>query len=159
MAQPATKIEPKGEWLSIMAIAKRCNIDRLTCARRLEDLGHEPNEERSNAKNKVFWFDDELQFEIKSAKDSLAAAKIRDLRATYELKELKLAEARGELVPYADALDYFQQMMQKNYKELRLQMPKRLGPRLAKAKTAAECSKLITAEVEKVFARLREEGN
>ena len=156
MTQEALKLEAKGEWLSKSQIAKRCKIDRTVCGRRLEDLGYEPDEERSTPNNQVYWFDDEVEFAIKSAKDSLAAAKIRDLRATYELKELKLAEARGELVNYAKTVEIVQAIIVKMYKEVALAMPKRVGPRAAKAKSAAEATKIIKAEVEKVFARLRE---
>lgn len=155
MAQAAAKIE-KGEWLSKAAIAKRCGIHVQTLTSRLDDLGFVADEERSSAKNQVYWFDDEIAFAIKSAKDSLAAAKIRDLRATYELKELKLAEARGELVSWIDAVERMQAIFGRLYKEFAIQQPKRLATRLARAKTVSEINKLLKLDTEKVFGRLRE---
>ena len=96
MGQAAVKLEPKGEWLSKSQIAKRCGIHVQTLTARLEDLGYEPDEDRSSAKNQIYWFDDEMEFAVKSAKDTLSAMKIRDLRVSAQIKELKLAEARNE---------------------------------------------------------------
>ena len=72
-------------------IAKRVKLNRATVSSRLEDLGYEPDPS-STSKNQLYWFDDEMEFAIKSAKDTFSAAKIRDTRAAYMLKEHKLAE-------------------------------------------------------------------
>src|SRR4051812_29030583 len=101
----ALKQDPKGEWLSTLAIAKQLQLDRATVTRRLEDLGYEPDADRSNAKLKVYWFDEEMKFAIKAAKDEFSAAKLRDARATYQLKELKLAEQRSELIPRVEVIE------------------------------------------------------
>lgn len=157
MAEAAKKIEPKGEWLSIMQIAKRCGIHRQTCTSRLEGLGYEPDEDRSTPKNQVYWFDDEMEFAVKSAKDSLTAAKIRDTRATYELKELKLAEARKELVPAVDVIDTTQALFGAMHKELAVRMPKDLAVKLAKAKTSAQVNSILKIAVDRRFKTLRDD--
>jgi hypothetical protein len=151
----ATAQKPKGEWLSISEIGKRCGIHRQTCAARLEDLGYEPDDERSTPKNKVYWFDDEMKFAVKAAKDELSAAKIRDARATYQLKELKLAEQRSELIPRVEVIEISQSLIGAMYKEFAVHQPKRLAARLAKCKTAAEVSKLMKTDTEKFMAKLQ----
>jgi hypothetical protein len=156
MAQAAVKIEPKGEWLSIMAIAKRCGIHRQTCTSRLEDLGYEPDEERSTPKNQVYWFDDEMEFAIKAAKDSLSAAKIRDLRASTELKELKLAEARKELVPMHEATELVQRIVSTIYQEYTIRQPKRIGTKLAKAKSPAAVKVILKADSDRIMKMVKD---
>ena len=152
----ATKLKPtEGEWLSKSAIAKRVKLHVQTVTSRLEDLGYEPNEERSTPKNQVYLFDDEMEFAIKSAKDTVSAMKIRDLRATAQLKEMKLAEARGELVPMAEAVELSQKIVSAVYKEFSFNQPKRLASRLARCKTAAEISKLLKLDTEKFMAKLK----
>lgn len=156
MAEKAVKTEPKGEWLSKMQIAKRCKLDRQTTTNRLEELGYEPDEERSTSNNHIYWFDDEMEFAVKSAKDTVSAMKIRQLRADAQLKELKLAEARKDLVPITDAIERFQAVIKAMYQEFAIQQPKRLGSRLAKSKTTQEAVSLIKLDTEKIFGRLRE---
>jgi len=157
MGQSALKLEePQGEWLSESEIAKRVKLHRQTVVSRLEDLGREPDEERSHAKLKVYWFDDELQFAILNAKDKYAAVKYRDTKASAELKELKLAEAREELVPKAEVIELSQELYSNVYKEFGVSLPKRVAGRLAKAKTAAEVTKILKLETEKSLKKIRE---
>lgn len=155
MAQAAKKNEPVTELLSISEIARRCGINRATAASRLDDLGYEPDDS-STAKNQLYLFDDEMLFSIKAAKDSLSAAKIRDIRASSQLKELKLAEARGELVPIVDITETVQTVLTRLYKEQTQLQPKRLAARLVKAKTAAEVTRILKTDTDRIFARLRE---
>jgi len=100
----ATAIKATSELLSISEIARRLKLDKATVRSRLEDLGYEPDDS-STAKLKLYPFNEEMEFSIKSAKDTLSATRIRDLRAAAEIKELKLAEARGELVPMHEAIE------------------------------------------------------
>jgi hypothetical protein len=156
MGQAALKIEPDGEWLSESEIAKRCGIHRQTAAARIDDLGYEPDEELSNAKKKVYWFDDEMEHAIKSAKDTSTAVRIRKDRADAMTKEFNLAKLRGEYIQIADAIERMQTVLTAMYKEFGVHQPKRLASRLAKAKTVAEISKILKADNDKIFARLRE---
>lgn len=150
----ALKEKPAGEWLSISAIAKELSLDRATVSRRLEDLGYTADEERSTAKNQIYWFDDEMEFAVKAAKDTFSAVKIRDTRAAAQLKEIKIAEARGELVPKVEVVEVSQKLVNAIYKEFAIHQPKRLAARLAKCKSAAEVTKLMKADTEKFMAKL-----
>jgi len=150
----ALKTQPQPELISISEIAKRVKLDRATVRSRLDDLGYEPDPS-STAKNQLYPFDGEMEFAVKAAKDTLTTAKIRDMRATYELKELKLAEARGELVPMAEVIDLSQRLVGAMYKEFAIHQPKRLAARLAKCKSAAEASKVMKSDTEKFMAKLR----
>jgi len=100
MNATAQKFEPESELLSIAEIAKRLQLHRQTVKSRLDDLGYEPEQVNPDGPDaKLYRFDDEVHFAIKAAKSDLDAAKLRDARATYQLKELKLAEARRLMVP------------------------------------------------------------
>lgn len=159
MGQAALKLEPVGEWLSESEIAKRCGIHRQTLIARLEDLGYDPDEERSSAKLKIHWFDEEMETAIKSAKDTSSAVRIRKDRADAMTKEFNLARLRGEMVPIADAIERMQAVLTALYKEFGVHQPKRLASRLAKAKTAADVGKILKADNDKIFARLREKDS
>ena len=154
MGQAALKIEPKFKLLPISEIARRCGINRATCAARLDDLGYQADES-STAKNQLFPFDDEMEFSIKAAKDSLSAAKIRDIRASSQLKELKLAEARRELVPMHEAVELIQSIVGKIFQELTVAQGKRIDPKLAKARTVIEVKKLRNGDNQRILKMLR----
>jgi len=154
MGHAALKIEPKFELLPISEIARRCGINRATCAARLDDLGYQADE-TSTAKNQLFPFDDEMEFSIKAAKDSLSAAKIRDIRASSQLKELKLARERGELVPMHEAIELVQSIIIAIFQELTVRQGKRIDSKLAKAKTAIEVKKIRNSDNQLIMKLLR----
>lgn len=156
MAQPALKIEPKGEWLSTSEIAKRCKIHRQTCAARLEDLGYDPDAERSNAKKAVFWFDDEMEFAIKSAKDTFTATKIRDMRASAQMKEHKLSVMRGEYVEVGEMVEIVQRIVSNIHQEYTVRQPKRLAAKLAKSKSVTAVKAALKADTDRIMKNLRE---
>lgn len=149
------KLEPTPELLSISEIAKRCGLNRVTVGARLDDLGYEADES-STPNKKLFAFDDEMLFAIKAAKDSLSAAKIRDIRASTELKELKLAEAKGELVPMYEAVELVQKIIGSLYQEYVVRQPKRIGIKLAKAKSVPAVKKVLKLDTDRIMKQLRE---
>lgn len=155
MAQNALKLQPKGELLPIAEIARRIGIARPTAAARLEDLGYEPDPSSNAKNNKLYWFDDEMEFAIKAARDSLSAAKIRDLRASTQLKELKLAEARKELVPMHEAVELVQRFGVAIYQEFAVRQPKRIASGLAKAKNVPAVKKVLKADTDRIMKSLR----
>lgn len=154
MARAAKKQEPQTELLSISEIARRVGIDRATASARLDDLGYEADPS-STAKNQLYPFDDEMLFSIKAAKDSLSAAKIRDTRAAAQLKELKLAEARGELVPMAEVVELVQNIVGKIYQELTAAQGKRIDHKLAKARTVIAVKKIRNGDNMRILKQLR----
>jgi len=154
MGQSALKTKPKYELLPISEIARRCGINRATAAARLDDLGYEADE-TSTAKNQLFPFDDEMEFSIKAAKDSLAAAKIRQIRADAQIKEMKLAKEMGELVPVGEVIDLAQRLTKTLYDEHAMRMPKRVAGQLVKAKTQAAVRKILKTDADRVFKLVR----
>lgn len=151
MAQAAVKIE--FEDISISEIAKRCKLDRATVKSRLDDLGYEPV--LVEAKLTLYRFSEEVKFALLSAKDSISAAKLRDLRATYELKELKLAEARGELVERTEMTVLVQSIVGAIYQEYTVRQPKRIAMKLAKAKNLIEVKKVLKADSDRIMKMLK----
>lgn len=157
MGASARKIEtaPEPNLLSISEIAKRVRLDRATVSSRLDELGYEPHDS-STAKLKLYPFDDEMEFAVKSAKDSLSAMKIRQLRAAAEKIEMQNAQSRGELVSMQEATEMVQKIVVKIYQEFTVQQPKRLAPKLAKAKNVAGVRKVLKADTDMIMKNLRQ---
>jgi len=156
MGQAALKLETKGEWLSESAIAKEVKLHRQTVASRLEELGYDPDPERTTANKKIYWFDDEMKFAILAAKDSLSAAKMHGVRLDNEIKKMKLAEARGELVQMAEVVELIQKFGVAIYQEMSVRSPKRIGAKLAKAKNVTDVKKVMKIDADKVLKILRD---
>lgn len=154
MKATALKTQPTYELLSISEIARRCGINRQTCAARLDDLGYEPDD-TSTAKNQLYAFDDEMLFSIKAAKDSLAAAKIREIRARTAKIEMQNAKDRGELVPIGEVVDLSQRMAKTFYDEFAVRQQKRIAGQLVKAKTVAAVRKILKTDADRVFKTVR----
>lgn len=156
MAKTALKPEPQGEWLSEQEIAKRVGIHRQTLAARLDDLGYEPDPERSHVKLKMYFFTDAMKFEILAAKDEMSAMKIRDLRAAAETREFKLAVMRRDYVEASEMVELVQKIVGSIYQELTLRQIKRIGGKLAKAKNVTEIKKILNADNSRIMKNLRE---
>lgn len=156
MAIAAKTIESHGEWLSEQAIAKRLGMDRHTVSSRLEDLGYEPDPERSNARLKLHFFDKQMEFAIRAAKDEAATMKIRGLRADAQLKELKLARERGEMVAAAEMIEIVQKLVSNIYQEVTVRQGKRIDAKLAKAKNVLAVKKIRKADTDRIMKNLRE---
>jgi len=150
----ALKTEPKGELLPIIQIAKRVNLHRSVVATRLEDLGYEPDE-TSTVKNKLYLFNDEMQFELKAAKDEAGAMKIRAMRADAQLKELKLARERGTVVEASEMVEIVQKIVGYIFQELTIRQIKRIGTKLAKAKNVTEIKKILGSDNSRIMKDLR----
>lgn len=155
MGQPAKKLQPEPELISLAEVARRCGIHKQTCAARLEDLGYEPDAS-STAKLKLFPFDDEMMFAVKAAKDSLTAAKLRQTRAQAEKIEMQNAEARGELVPMHEATEMVQKVVYAIYQEFTIRQPKRVAAKLAKAKNVTAVKKILKTDTDRIMKTLRE---
>lgn len=153
MSQQALKIEEQAPLLSISAIAKKCGIDRATARTRLDQLGYEPEVEK--AKEKLYRFDDEMEFAVKAAKDTVSAMKVRDLLATARLKELKLAKEAGELVPIGEVTEIVQAIVSNVFQEYTIRQPKRIGGQLVKAKNIAEVKKALKSDSDRIMRSLR----
>ena len=152
----AKQSEPRGEWLSESEIAKQTKLHRQTVAARLEDLGYEPDEERSNPKKKVYWFDDEMEFALKAAKDTVSAMKIREMRARAERIEMQNAQTRGELVVMSDAIDDMQKIISWLYQEYTVRQQKRIAAKLAKAKNVTAIRKILKTDTDTIMKNLRQ---
>lgn len=159
MAAALKKLEPakahQPTLLSMAEIARRLKLDKATVRTRLDDLGYEPDES-STAKLKLFPFDDEMEFALKSAKDSLSAMKIRQLRAAAEKIEMQNAQARGELVAMHEVIEIVQKIIVKIHHEFTVQQPKRVAGKLAKAKNVAAVRKTLKTDTDRIMKSLRQ---
>ncbi|MEO8647759.1 MAG: hypothetical protein ABI539_01195 [Acidobacteriota bacterium] len=147
--------KPQVEPISISEIARRLKLNRATVSGRLNDLGYQPDPS-STAKNQLYLFDSEMEFALKSAKDTGSATKIRQMRAMAQLAEMKLARERGELVEIAEAVEMVQKIVVTLYQEFKIRQPKRIGQKLARAKNQIEVKKILSADTERIMKGLRE---
>jgi hypothetical protein len=156
MGAAALKIKkPKFEMLSIQKIAFRCGLDRGTCKKRLDALGYKP--ENDAEKLKIYRFDEAMEADLLESRDKLTDVRIRDMTAAAELKEIKAAEARGELVPVNEVIDQTQALFGAMHKELAVRMPRELSAKLAKAKTSTQVNAILKVAVDRRFKTLRDD--
>jgi len=151
----ATAVKTDYEELSIRAIAKRCNLDRATTKKRLDDHQYLPL--HSEAKLVTYAFDALMEARLTEVNDKLGEVRVRKERAMAELKEIEVQEARGELVSTSEVMDMTQRTFGAMHKEIAVRMPQRLAARLAKAKTALEVKKLLTHDLNGIFKTLRDD--
>jgi len=156
MAQTARKIDQKPEFerLSTMAIAMRYHLTRETVLKRLKENDIEPVVDEP--KKKLYEMTQELIAAVNKRSDAIDAVKLRHEEARAKLVEIKVAEKNREMVPVAEARDIAAAIFGKMFAEMAIQMPKRLATKLARSKSAAEVTKMLKNEVERVFKGLRE---
>jgi hypothetical protein len=68
---------------------------------------------------------------------------------------LKLAEARGELVPMHEATELVQKIVGTLYQEYVTRQPKRIGAQLAKAKSIPAIKKILKVDSDRIMKQLR----
>ena len=154
MGQAAKKLE-QPELLSTFEIARRLGISRVTTALRLTDLGYEPDAS-SSSNRKLYPFDEEMQFALEAARDTISATRIRDMRAAAQTKEFKLAVMREEYVPMEEVTDIVQRIVSNIYQEFTVRQPKRIANRLAKAKNVSAVKKTLKTDTDRIMKSLRE---
>jgi hypothetical protein len=147
--------KPEYERLSIMKLATRFGLDRATVAKRLDLAKLLPVEQ--NAKLKLYEVTPKLEAVLDAIHNPLAEVKLRAATADAEYREAKVQQMRGEMVPHNDAVELTRQIVSTLHRDLVVALPKKLGPKLARTKTAAETTKLLKKEIEKVFRTLREQ--
>lgn len=155
MGQTARKIAkpPEYERLSTSKLAFRFDLDRATVTKRLELAKIAPVE--AKAKLRLYELTPKLEAVLSAIHDPLAEVKLRAATADAMYREAKVAAMTGDLVPLIEAQELTQRIFSTLHRDIVIQLPKRLGPRLARIKTAAEATKLLKQETEKIFRNLR----
>jgi hypothetical protein len=141
--------------LSILKLATRFGLDRATVVKRLDLARIEPVE--VGPKLKLYELTPRLEAVLGAIHNPLAEVKLRAATADAEYREAKVQQMRGEMVPHNDAVELTRQIVSTLHRDLVVALPKKLGPKLARTKTAAETTKLLKKETEKVFRTLREQ--
>lgn len=145
---------PRFEVVTIAELGRRYDLDRASVRKYLREAGIEPVSIK--AKEKLFEITPQLDKVLDQTDTKLTEAKLRKENADARLKEIKLAEAEGELAPVGEFTEYVQALFGAMHKEMAVRMPQRLAPRLGKAKTASDAKKVLTVEVNHIFKVLRE---
>lgn len=143
--------EPK--LLNLSQLEFRFNLNRATVRKRLQAAGIAPHTERE--KEKLFLLTPELEEVLSESTEGMDAVRLRKETADAELKEIKVAEARGEMASVAEFTGVVQQIFGSLHKKLAVQLPKRLSLRLSKAATQNEIAQILAQEISKEFTELR----
>lgn len=149
----AKKTKDGIEILNTSQIAMRVGLNRATVRLRLIELGIEPVEVK--AKENLYAFTDELKEQLTSENKPIDLAKLRKEQAEAGLRELKLAETKGEMASVAEFTEVVQNLFGAMHKKLAVQLPKSISIKLKKAATQKEISQILTLEIGKVFTDLR----
>lgn len=152
--KPATSAEPEFYGrLPIQTIAIRTGLNRATVADRLKLHKYKPVD--GHEKLKLYEFDEEMEAVLLETNTKFNEARTRKAEAEAEKVEFVVKQMKGELVPFGEAVDAYNQTVGGLYKEIVVRLPKRLAARLAKASTSADVTALLGGELDKVFQELR----
>lgn len=151
--QENSETESGEKLLNLSQLEFRFGVNRATIRKRLQAAGIEPHTERE--KEKLFLLTDEIEEILKASSDGLNAVKLRKETADAELKEIKVAEARGETASVAEFTGAVQTIFGTLHKKCCVQKPQELAKKVAKLTNQAEIAKLIANEYSKIFNDLR----
>lgn len=144
-------VEANGKLLTVSALARGFDLDRATVMERLLRAGVKPVSERAN--EKLYNIED---VEKILSQDELDLEKLRKIKAEADLKELQLAEKRGEYAPVAEFAqlthDWIGWLYQQSVKKITSQ---KLLKAIQRTKSEAEARALLKKEVDAVFADFR----
>lgn len=141
------------ERLSMMGLARRFDLDRETVRKRLDEAGIIPVSEK--AKEKLYELTPRLRSVLAKTNEKLDEVKLRKESAAAELAEIKLKEARDELVSRDEFLDLLNQIFGAMYQETAVRLPQRIAAKLHKAKSSKDVHTVLKREIEKIFSDLR----
>jgi len=138
-------------------LSKYFGIDRATLRLRLEEAGIEPVKKGTH-RELLYEMTPELEAAITpDSKTLYAREKAEKTALERQLKEIELAERRGELVKVKVIKDDLQRMFQKLVQKLETQMPYEIAGALFKAESAEQCQAILRRTVSGIFQDLRKE--
>ena len=146
------KEETETETLNISELAKRFSLTRSTIVTRIEAAGIEPVFKKS--REKIYEMGDALEAALTKKDPELERLKKRKLAAEAEGKEIQVAEKKGEMLSTSEVREAITQIFGNLFREF-MRTHKRIGARLAKAKTAGQAVQILQEEDMKIFNRLR----
>lgn len=152
MGQAALKLDGY-ERGNISQLAEMFDLDRASVRKRINEAGIEPVEEK--AKEKIYELTPRLVGLLGDVKSPLSEAKLRRETAEADLKELLLAQKRGELVAMVEVTEIVQRIVKTLYEEYVVRQPKRIGGQLVKAKTIAAVKKTLKTDSDRIMKTMR----
>lgn len=142
------------KFYSISKLAMRFDLDRATVRKYLDEAGIKPVEEKE--KGKLYELSEDLEAALNAQTKPIDAAKLRKEKAEAALRELKLAEATGEMCSVADFTQVVQMLFGNLHKKTCVHLPKTIAKKLKKAKSETEITRILEKELSAVFTELRE---
>lgn len=154
-AAPDTfKLTPGDKWMNLGMIEMRFGIDRSTARKKLKAAGLIAENDNTKTEKKFPLSVITPLFQRDEEKENLTK---RKLGAEAELKELAVMEKNGQVIQTAEAKDYYQRLFRGLYEEFAVKMPRRIGSKVQKAKTADDATAIIQREVSNIFDKIRED--
>jgi hypothetical protein len=149
--KPPAELQIQYEEVSILALSRIFNIDRVTIRDRIEKAGIKPVSVKIN--EKLYALDEKLEMVIRQ--DELAEAKLKKLELEGEKLEHDLAIKRGEFASVSEFTEIIQKVFGRLHKRVVVQLPKRTSKRLHEANSSAELAQFLETELAKEFNDLR----
>lgn len=140
------------EILSISKLAFRFNLDRATVKKRLVEANVQPVEESEN--EKLYELTEELQSILTFTTKPIDLAKLETVQTTNEIKKLELQKRKGELLTVVEVKDAVNGIFGGLQKEIVQNLPKKIAPKLKRAKTIAEITAILKQELDVPFGEL-----
>lgn len=146
------RVSEAGEKLfSISELAELTTLDRATVKKRLAEI--DPTAGARNAKS--YSLKVALPALIAGASAEMDEAKLRRAQAEAELKEIALAEERGDLLPVKEVQGYLLDLFKRLQQRLAVQLPRDIAAQLYKAESPAQITDILQREAERIFNGLR----
>lgn len=154
VSEPVAPSQTAYERLNISKLAFRFELDRATVRKRIGDAAIEPFDVK--AKEKTYELTPRLAAVLAKIDSPFDEAKLRSVTADAQLREIKVAQAEGQLVPLTEMIDLTQRLFGSMHRELAVRMPKEISRRLAKETTSAAVQKILKAAADRRFKTLRD---
>lgn len=150
------KMAKTKELLNQSQIAAKYNVDRATARQRLTDAGIVSV--AGSHREKLYEVTPELeQAMVPDAVADYEVERAGKMKAERELKEMELAERRGELVEIAVVRNDLGRVFQKLIQKLETQLPYEISGALFKAESPEQCLTILRRSISGVFQDVRKE--
>ena len=145
------------EFLNQTQLAERFGLDRITVRTRLKEAGIEPTK-KAGGREYLYELTPEIEQAIyPDERADYEAERARKTRYDADLRELELAQRRGELIDRREVRDELQTIFTRLYQKLVNQLPRELSGALFRAESPEHCVAVLQKATAKIFSDLREE--
>jgi hypothetical protein len=136
-------------------LARDFDCDRAVVLKYLRKHKIKPYREREKLKEYELTPELETVLEEEIGSPKLSDVRLEDAEITRDTKRVNLEKARGRLVDFTDACEYFGRLINGLYNRLDSQYAPTAGPRLYRLKTAKEVTSALRRDLRKILGEFR----